>query len=186
MSGMIAEGSANGGSCAQSCRKDYVLADTASGEELDRGYLISARDLGAWEHLAEIADAGIHTLKVEGRKKKPEYVATVTHGYRDFLDRLAPGDWRPPTPPDVQPRGPPRGGAAPRRRPGRFCRRPPQGGGRAHSGGRRGSGCRGRATHARLAHCRGRGNGEEYDRTRVRYPARAGRRAPSGPARPPR
>jgi len=50
--------------------------------ELARGYLISARDLGAWEHLAEIADAGIHTLKVEGRKKKPEYVATVTHGYR--------------------------------------------------------------------------------------------------------
>jgi putative protease len=105
MSGMISERSANRGSCAQSCRKDYVLADAASGggAELDRGYLISARDLGAWEHLADIADAGIHTLKVEGRKKKPEYVATVTHGYRDFLDRLAAGDWRPPTPAEVQP-----------------------------------------------------------------------------------
>jgi len=103
MSGMISERSANRGSCAQSCRKDYVLADAASGAELDRGYLISARDLGAWEHLAEIADAGIHTLKVEGRKKKPEYVATVTHGYRVFLDRLAAGDWRPPTPAEVQP-----------------------------------------------------------------------------------
>src|SRR5260370_27742885 len=103
MSGMIAEGSANGGSCAQSCRKDYVLADTASGEELDRGYLISARDLGAWEHLAEIADAGIHTLKVEGRKKKPEYVATVTHGYREFLDRLPAGARRPPPPAQIQP-----------------------------------------------------------------------------------
>src|SRR5258706_3991292 len=90
-------------SCAQSCRKDYVLADTASGEELDSGYLISARDLGAWEHLADMADAGIHTLKVEGRKKKPEYVATVTHGYREFLDRLAAGDSRPPTPAEVQP-----------------------------------------------------------------------------------
>src|SRR5438477_4308784 len=103
MSGMISERSANRGSCAQSCRKDYVLADTASGEELDRGYLISARDLGAWGHLADIADAGIHTLKVEGRKKKPEYVATVTHGYREFLDRLAAGDSRPPTPAEVQP-----------------------------------------------------------------------------------
>src|SRR2546423_11461819 len=103
MSGMISERSANRGSCAQSCRKDYVLADTTSGAELDRGYLISARDLGAWEHLAEIADAGIHTLKVEGRKKKPEYVATVTHGYREFLDRLAAGDSRPPTPAEVQP-----------------------------------------------------------------------------------
>src|SRR5438874_8151580 len=103
MSGMISERSANRGSCAQSCRKDYVLADTASGAELDRGYLISARDLGAWEHLAEIADAGIHTLKVEGRKKKPEYVATVPHGYREFLDRLAAGDARPPAPAEVQP-----------------------------------------------------------------------------------
>ena len=103
MSGMISERSANRGSCAQSCRKDYVLGDATSGTELDRGYLISARDLGAWEHLAEIADAGIHTLKVEGRKKKPEYVATVTHGYREFLDRLAAGDRNPPTPAEVQP-----------------------------------------------------------------------------------
>src|SRR5262247_4012850 len=106
MSGMISERSANRGSCAQSCRKDYVLADTATGAELDRGYLISARDLGAWEHLADIADAGIHTLKVEGRKKKPEYVATVTHGYREFLDRLAAAGDRPPPPPtpaEVQP-----------------------------------------------------------------------------------
>src|ERR1043165_258383 len=103
MSGMISERSANRGSCAQSCRKDYVLADVASGAELDRGYLISAKDLGAWEHLADIADASIHTLKVEGRKKKPEYVATVTHGYREFLDRLAAGDKRPPPPAEVQP-----------------------------------------------------------------------------------
>src|SRR5438552_13398888 len=103
MSGMISERSANRGSCAQSCRKDYVLADDESGAELDRGFLISARDLGAWEHLADIADAGIHTLKVEGRKKKPEYVATVTHGYREFLDRLAAGDWHPPTTAEVQP-----------------------------------------------------------------------------------
>ena len=105
MSGMISERSANRGSCAQSCRKDYVLADAATGggAELDRGYLISARDLGAWKHLADLTDAGIHTLKVEGRKKKPEYVATVTHEYRTFLDRLAAGDRRPPTSAEVQP-----------------------------------------------------------------------------------
>src|SRR5258707_831823 len=71
--------------------------------ELGRGYLTSGRDLGGWEHVADIADAGIHTLKVEGRKKKPEYVATVTPGYRDFLDGLAGGDARPPTPAEVQP-----------------------------------------------------------------------------------
>src|SRR5512138_3037161 len=103
MSGMISERSANRGSCAQSCRKDYVLADAATGDELDRGYLISAKDLAATDHLAEIAEAGIACLKVEGRKKKPEYVATVTSGYRGFLDRLASGDRTPPSPTEIEP-----------------------------------------------------------------------------------
>jgi putative protease len=103
MSGMISERSANRGSCAQSCRKDYVLSDLADGAELDRGYLISAKDLAAVDHLAEIADAGVGCLKVEGRKKRPEYVATVTHGYRTFLDRLAEGDRNVPSPGDVEP-----------------------------------------------------------------------------------
>jgi U32 family peptidase len=103
MSGMISERSANRGSCAQSCRKDYVLTDLVTGAELDRGYLISARDLAATEHLAAIADAGIGCLKVEGRKKRPEYVATVTSGYRAFLDRLAEGDRTAPSPADVEP-----------------------------------------------------------------------------------
>src|SRR3954468_7595726 len=110
MSGMISERSANRGSCAQSCRKDYVLND-ATGAELDRGFLISARDLGAYDHLAAIAEAGIGCLKVEGRKKKPEYVATVTKAYREWLDRLAAAkaegaaipQWQPPTEEEVQP-----------------------------------------------------------------------------------
>ncbi|MEO8336646.1 MAG: DUF3656 domain-containing protein [bacterium] len=103
MSGMISERSANRGSCAQSCRKDYVLDDVTTGAELDRGFLISAKDLSAAEHLADIADAGVGCLKVEGRKKRPEYVATVTHGYRTFLDRIADGDRTPPAPVDVEP-----------------------------------------------------------------------------------
>src|SRR5262252_7733835 len=103
MSGMISERSANRGSCAQSCRKDYVLTDAANGSELDRGYLISAKDLAAHEHLPAISDAGIVCLKVEGRKKKPEYVATVTKTYRNFLDRVERGDDTPATPEEVQP-----------------------------------------------------------------------------------
>ena len=103
MSGMISERSANRGSCAQSCRKDYVLTDADTHQELDRGFLISARDLSATEHLAEIAEAGVGCLKVEGRKKRPEYVATVTRGYRTFLDRLADGDRSAPTPTEVEP-----------------------------------------------------------------------------------
>lgn len=103
MSGMISERSANRGACAQSCRKDYVLTDALTGAELDRGYLISARDLAAAEHLEAIAEIGIGCLKVEGRKKKPEYVATVTRTYRNFLDHLGSGTWHPPTPDEVQP-----------------------------------------------------------------------------------
>lgn len=103
MSGMISERSANRGSCAQSCRKDYHLTDARSGRELDAGYLISARDLGAGEHLAAIADAGVGCLKVEGRKKKPEYVAVVTRSYRDWLDRLDRGEPAVPTPDEVAP-----------------------------------------------------------------------------------
>jgi putative protease len=103
MSGMISERSANRGSCAQSCRKDYVLTDVTSGAELDRGYLISARDLAALEHLDAIAEAGVGCLKVEGRKKRPEYVATVTAGYRGFLDRIARGEAVAPTEADAQP-----------------------------------------------------------------------------------
>ena len=71
MSGMISERSANRGACAQSCGKDYVLNDVDHDQELDRGYLISAKDLAAHDHLPAISEAGIGTLKVEGRKKKP-------------------------------------------------------------------------------------------------------------------
>ena len=101
MSGMISERSANRGSCAQSCRKDYVLADTATGSVLDRGY----PHLGQGPGRARSPGRGWPTralrLKVEGRKKKPEYVATVTHGYRTFLDRLAAGDPDPVHPGEV-------------------------------------------------------------------------------------
>src|SRR3954464_908781 len=103
MSGMISERSANRGSCAQSCRKDYRLAAATTQQTLDTGYLISAKDMAAHDHLAEIAAAGVGCLKVEGRKKKPEYVATVTRGYRDFLDRLESGDATPPAPEEVLP-----------------------------------------------------------------------------------
>jgi U32 family peptidase len=92
MSGMISERSANRGSCAQSCRKDYTLTDEANGATLDSGYLISAKDLAAHDHLEQLAELGIGCLKVEGRKKKPEYVATVTRAYRGWLDALGRGE----------------------------------------------------------------------------------------------
>lgn len=104
MSGMISERSANRGSCAQSCRKDYTLNDDATGVTLDRGYLISTKDLAAHDHLEALARLGVGCLKVEGRKKKPEYVATVTKAYRGWLDGIAQGETgRAPSPEEVEP-----------------------------------------------------------------------------------
>jgi U32 family peptidase len=103
MSGMISERSANRGSCAQSCRKDYVLTDTATGQTIDTGYLISAKDLAAAEHLDELAALDVSCLKIEGRKKKPEYVATVTRTYRDFLQRMERGERVAPSQADMVP-----------------------------------------------------------------------------------
>lgn len=103
MSGLISERSANRGSCAQSCRKGYSLRDESTGATLDSGFLISAKDLGAYDSLTEIADAGVACLKVEGRKKRPEYVATVTRGYRDLLAKVARGEVVTAAPDAVQP-----------------------------------------------------------------------------------
>ncbi|MEN9507930.1 MAG: hypothetical protein RLZZ621_493 [Gemmatimonadota bacterium] len=104
MSGMISERSANRGSCAQSCRKDYTLNDESTGATLDRGYLISTKDLAAHDYLEALAKLGIGCLKVEGRKKKPEYVATVTKAYRGWLDAIARGEsGRAPSPDEVEP-----------------------------------------------------------------------------------
>lgn len=103
MSGMISERSANRGACVQSCRKDYTLDDVLTGRELDRGYLISAKDLAAHDHLPALAELGVGCLKVEGRKKRPEYVATVTRGYRTWLDGLARGEWAPPPAEETEP-----------------------------------------------------------------------------------
>lgn len=103
MSGMISERSANRGSCAQSCRKDYTLTDEATKATLDSGFLISAKDLAAHDHLAQLVELGVGCLKVEGRKKKPEYVATVTHAYRRWLDRIARGEMAPPPTDEVEP-----------------------------------------------------------------------------------
>ncbi len=103
MSGLISERSANRGSCAQSCRKDYVLRDDATGDTLDRGFLISAKDLAAHDVLPDLADIGIQCVKIEGRKKKPEYVAIAVERYRDFIDAAARDEREPHTEAEVQP-----------------------------------------------------------------------------------
>ena len=79
MSSMIGNRSGNRGRCAQPCRQKYTMIDIYTGEEVESNgdYLLSTRDLNAIEEINQIIDAGVHSLKIEGRMKKPEYVATV-------------------------------------------------------------------------------------------------------------
>ncbi len=79
------------------------MRDATSGETIDGGYLISAKDLALHDDLAALADAGVVCLKVEGRKKRAEYVATVTQSYREWLDRLGRGERSVPPSEEVEP-----------------------------------------------------------------------------------
>ncbi|MBR6797862.1 MAG: U32 family peptidase [Opitutales bacterium] len=81
--------SANRGECAQACRLPYELI--CDGEKVPLGarrYLLSPRDLAGVEMLPELMRLGVRSLKIEGRLKTPEYVASVTRVYRDSVDRI--------------------------------------------------------------------------------------------------
>ncbi|MBM3852612.1 MAG: U32 family peptidase, partial [Verrucomicrobia bacterium] len=81
--------SANRGECAQACRLPYdLLADGVKVELGDRRYLLSPQDLAGIDLLPELSRAGVASLKIEGRLKSPEYVASITRVYRRALDRL--------------------------------------------------------------------------------------------------
>lgn len=82
--------SANRGECAQACRLPYELISDGKQVPLgDRRYLLSPQDLSGIEVLPDLVNAGVSSLKIEGRLKAPEYVAGITRVYRDALDRLA-------------------------------------------------------------------------------------------------
>ena len=80
--------SANRGECAQACRMPYELICDGTAVPLgDRRYLLSPQDLAGLEVLPDLLQAGIASLKIEGRLKTPEYVANITRVYRRALDR---------------------------------------------------------------------------------------------------
>ena len=88
--------SGNRGECAQPCRWQYaVVEEKRPGEyypveEDEKGtYLFSARDLCLMPLLPELCEAGVSSLKIEGRMKTEYYVAVVTGAYRRALDLLA-------------------------------------------------------------------------------------------------
>lgn len=80
--------SGNRGWCAQPCRLAYELLRD-EGQEVAAGHLLSTRDLNLLPWLGKLAGAGVTALKIEGRLKRPEYVAVVTRVYRLALDTYA-------------------------------------------------------------------------------------------------
>lgn len=86
-----ANSSANRGACKQNCRKKYTVIDQETGFEieLDNEYMMSPKDLCTISFLDQIIDSGVKVLKIEGRGRAPEYVATVVKAYREAIDAIA-------------------------------------------------------------------------------------------------
>ncbi len=79
-SSMMGGRSGNRGRCAQPCRMYY------KSQPDEGGYLFSMKDLRTLSQIKALMTAGIHSFKIEGRMKSPEYVAVVTHTYRQAID----------------------------------------------------------------------------------------------------
>ena len=80
--------SANRGECIQPCRREYEVYDTAAKKSLLIGddYVLSPKDLCTIEFIDQLIEAGIDSLKIEGRKRAPEYVAKTVSVYRRAID----------------------------------------------------------------------------------------------------
>ena len=86
LSSMIGSRSGNRGRCAQACRLPYELLE--NDKVIDKGYLLSPKDLCSIDYLKDLIDAGVASFKIEGRMKKPEYVAIVTSIYRKYINNI--------------------------------------------------------------------------------------------------
>ncbi|MBQ2765301.1 MAG: U32 family peptidase, partial [Firmicutes bacterium] len=92
MSSLIGGRSGNRGQCAQPCRLPYDMVDGFGNPKTKKAtHLLSPRDLNTLEELQELIDAGVCSLKVEGRMRRPEYVASVGRVYRNAIDRIYQG-----------------------------------------------------------------------------------------------
>ena len=79
--------SGNRGMCAQPCREPYK-ATVENKPLLDKEYVFSTKDLNTLDILEYLIDAGIDSLKIEGRMKRSEYVFAVTSAYRQAIDNV--------------------------------------------------------------------------------------------------
>lgn len=80
--------SANRGECQQPCRRKYLIKQVDGDQELELGedYVMSPKDMATIDFIEKILDVGVDCLKIEGRNRSPEYVATVTRAYRTIID----------------------------------------------------------------------------------------------------
>lgn len=85
MSSFIGKRSGNKGMCAQPCRLPYTLVKDEKSISKE-AYLLSPKDLCTIEHIGELIDDGVTSFKIEGRMKRPEYVATIVKTYRKAID----------------------------------------------------------------------------------------------------
>lgn len=84
--------SANRGQCAQSCRLPYTLVVDGQARDLgDIKYLLSPLDLAGVRAVPRLLEIGVHSLKIEGRLKGPQYVITAVEGYRRWVDAIVDG-----------------------------------------------------------------------------------------------
>ena len=94
LSDYLSSRSANHGECVQACRWRYTIREISREDELpieedEHGtYILNSKDMCMIEHLKELEDAGIASLKIEGRMKSEYYVACVTAAYRRAIDML--------------------------------------------------------------------------------------------------
>ena len=89
---------ANRGACAQPCRYKYALVEEKRpgeyfpiGEDEGGAYIMNSRDMCMIDHIPELMEAGVDSLKIEGRAKSAYYAAAVTAAYRHAIDAAAEG-----------------------------------------------------------------------------------------------
>ncbi len=80
-SSLIGGRSGNRGQCAQPCRLPYRVNN-----DKENRYILSLKDICTLEYIPALVESGIYSFKIEGRMKKPEYVALVTAMYRKYVD----------------------------------------------------------------------------------------------------
>ena len=88
LSAALSGRSANRGECAQYCRLPYTMLDSEGAQVTKARHLLSLKDMNRSEHLTAMLEAGISSLKIEGRLKDSSYVKNVTAYYRKKLDAI--------------------------------------------------------------------------------------------------